>query len=87
MLGVLEYYVRIVNCVKFNKSEHLSICTFYMSAIEPHSHLHVHSFPPSQSRLHFIEATTYCESGNFRENFNLANSAERHIFDVKNSRL
>ena len=35
------------------------------------------------SEGHFI----YCKSGNFRENFNFANSVKRHSFDWKISRL
>ena len=86
-IGTLYYYVRYVTYIKFNRNEPLSICPFYMSAVEPQSHLHVHSFPPSQSRLDYIEATTYCKFGNIRENFIFAKSVERHICDVKNSRL
>ena len=34
-----------------------------------------------------LELIPYCKFGNFRENFIFANSVERHICDVKNSRL
>ena len=34
-----------------------------------------------------IPSLLYCKSGNFRENFNFANSVKRHICDAKNLRL
>ena len=36
--------------------------------------------------LHQI-VCSYCEFGNFRENFIVAKSTKRHIFDTQNSRL
>ena len=34
-----------------------------------------------------LNRCVYCKSGNFRENFIFTNSVERHICDVKKSRL
>ena len=33
-----------------------------------------------------MHISAYCKFGNFRENFNFANSVNRHAYDVKKSR-